>query len=268
MFATASCQRLRSIPPTVNEEPRHRSRWILRSGEHPSFANRRVVVSARPERLSHGSRQRRFMLEPVEQEDAYREKLEEARTTQYLLQMFTTEGAHCGFTTAEWVGVLRALLMWIDTNSKPSQQDVVPIRGRRPVRYCSRCRKRGPSTHYPSAVHARKRTHNRRQSTATVREQGKRFVARPPFSWAPPFLVRSYWRTDRRGRVAALHHSRHNVAVYSGPFEMPPAPNRGWTAGCLRHVPRYADTWRNSSRTRSQSGSPPAASNLSSARSK
>jgi hypothetical protein len=62
----------------------------------------------------------------VEQEAAYRETLEEAGAADLLFQTYTNYGGHCvGFSTPEWLAALTALLQWIDTGVKPTQQHVV-----------------------------------------------------------------------------------------------------------------------------------------------
>lgn len=54
-----------------------------------------------------------------EMESVYRDTFTDAGTDNLLLQMFTTEGGHCGFTIPEFQAVFNSLNDWISTGTRP-----------------------------------------------------------------------------------------------------------------------------------------------------
>lgn len=61
----------------------------------------------------------------VEHESAYRQTLEGAGTSDYLVQLFTNESEHSVLSTSEYATVLHALVDWVQTGKRPQYEAIV-----------------------------------------------------------------------------------------------------------------------------------------------
>jgi alpha-beta hydrolase superfamily lysophospholipase len=61
----------------------------------------------------------------VEHESAYRETLERAGTSDYLVQLFTDESEHSVLSISEYATVLHALVDWVETGKKPEYDAIL-----------------------------------------------------------------------------------------------------------------------------------------------
>ncbi len=61
----------------------------------------------------------------VEHESAYRETLEQAGTSDYLIQLFTDEHEHSVLSLSEYATIVHALVDWIETGNKPRYDDIL-----------------------------------------------------------------------------------------------------------------------------------------------
>ena len=61
----------------------------------------------------------------VEQETAYRDAVAYSGRLDNLFQTYVNATGHCGMSSAEYGGSIDALLTWIDTQEKPTQDDVI-----------------------------------------------------------------------------------------------------------------------------------------------
>ncbi len=61
----------------------------------------------------------------VEHESAYRETLESAGTSDYLVQFFTDESEHSVLSISEYATVLHALVDWVETGKKPDDDAIL-----------------------------------------------------------------------------------------------------------------------------------------------
>ncbi len=63
----------------------------------------------------------------VENENAYRQTLEEAGTDDNLFQTYTNANGHCQFSLAEFEGVFQALRIWVEKRTVPTRQTVADL---------------------------------------------------------------------------------------------------------------------------------------------
>ena len=63
----------------------------------------------------------------VENENAYRDTVEDAGKRRDLQQNYTNAGGHCQFTNSEVLASFQALLGWVETNHKPTREDVADL---------------------------------------------------------------------------------------------------------------------------------------------
>jgi hypothetical protein len=75
----------------------------------------------------------------VEQEAAYRDVLERAGTSDYLVQTFTNERQHSYLSTPEYAAALHALLEWIGSGTKPTVEGIAAACGRYRSTYDGAC---------------------------------------------------------------------------------------------------------------------------------
>jgi hypothetical protein len=61
----------------------------------------------------------------VEHESAFRETLEQAGTSDHLVQLFTDEHDHSVLSFSEYATILHALVDWIKTGNKPQADDLL-----------------------------------------------------------------------------------------------------------------------------------------------
>jgi len=61
----------------------------------------------------------------VENENAYRETLQEAGTRSLLFQTYVNANGHCQFTNSEFLTAFQALLDWVQTNNRPKKKEVI-----------------------------------------------------------------------------------------------------------------------------------------------
>jgi hypothetical protein len=55
-----------------------------------------------------------------ENEEKYRELFDTVGRTDQLVQVYTPEGGHCGFSRAEHVAVLKSMFAWVEHGTKPN----------------------------------------------------------------------------------------------------------------------------------------------------
>ena len=63
----------------------------------------------------------------VEQEDAYRETVEDAHRLRNLQQNYVNASEHCQFTLSEELASFQALLGWVETHKRPTREEVAAL---------------------------------------------------------------------------------------------------------------------------------------------
>lgn len=63
----------------------------------------------------------------VENENAYRDAVEDHGRLRNLQQNYTNAGGHCEFTNSEVFASFQALLSWVETHKKPTREDVANL---------------------------------------------------------------------------------------------------------------------------------------------
>jgi hypothetical protein len=63
----------------------------------------------------------------VENENAYQDTLEDVGRGRHLQQNYTNASGHCQFTNSEVLASFTALLNWVETNQKPTREDVANL---------------------------------------------------------------------------------------------------------------------------------------------